>query len=89
MGFRAPLRVRFDGNERMLRPGLYPPLPAVRINNNLLPRVSVSDTPCDRIDPLSAALRCGGNLRELNGGVGAGFPRLTTLKCERTSETQS
>jgi len=57
----------------MLRPGLHPPLPAVRINNNLLPRVSVSDAPCDRIDPLSAALRRGGILVNSMEGSTAPF----------------
>src|SRR6266478_2578329 len=32
MSFSAPRRVCFDGNEGMIRPGLHPPLPAVRIN---------------------------------------------------------
>ena len=73
----------------MLRPGLYPPLPGMRINNNLLPGTSVSDTSGDRIDPLSAALCRGWNLRKLDGRVDAGFPRLATLESESTTQDQS
>ena len=82
MSFRAPRRVCSDGNEGMIRPGLRPPLPAVRINNNLLLWSSVSDPSRDRVDSFSSTLRRRRNLGELNGWAGAAFLRMASLRCE-------
>src|ERR1700746_2711368 len=78
MSFRAPRRVCVDGNEGMIRPGLHPPLPAVRINNNLLLRSSVSYTSRDRVDSFSSALRRRRYMGELDRRSGIGFMRLAT-----------
>src|SRR5271169_783732 len=82
MGFRAPPRVCFDGNEGILRPGLHPPLPAVRINNNLLLWSSVSDPSRDHVDSFSSTLRRRRNMGELDGWAGAAFLRMASLRCE-------
>src|ERR1700739_2745565 len=87
MSFRAPRRVRSDGNEGMIRPGLPPPLPAVRINNNLLSWSSVSDPPRDGVDSFSPTLRRRRNMGELNGRAGGVFLRTTSLTCK--VETQN
>src|SRR6266567_1094529 len=55
-----------NGSERPVRPGLHPPWPAVRINNNLLSGASVSDAPRDSVDPLATALCRRRNLSELD-----------------------
>src|SRR6202008_4165353 len=86
MSFRAPRRVCSDGNEGMLRPGLHPPLPAVRINNNLLLWSSVPDPPRDRVDSFSSTLRCRRNMGELDGRSGIVFMRLATI--QRNAENQ-
>src|SRR4029077_13934431 len=82
MSFRAPRRVCFDGNEGMIRPGLHPPLPAVRINNNLLLWSSVSDPSRDRVDSFPATLGCRRNPGELDGWAGAAFLGMASLRCK-------
>src|SRR3954465_11270614 len=67
MSFRAPRRICFDGNEGMIRPGLYPPGPAVRINNNLLLWSSVSYSSRDCVDSFAATLGCRRNFGEGDG----------------------
>src|ERR1700693_2471504 len=57
MSFRAPRRICFDGNEGMIRPGLHPPWPALRINNNLLLWSSASYPPRDGVDSFASTLR--------------------------------
>jgi hypothetical protein len=64
----------------MLRLGLHPPLPAVRIDHNLLLWSSVSDPPRDRIDSFSSTLRGGRNMCELDRRSGIGFMRLATAQ---------
>src|SRR5258707_3105155 len=86
MSFRAPRRVCFDGNEGMLRPGLNPPLPAVRITNNLLLGSSVADRSRDRVDSFSSTLRRRRNMGELDRRPGMGFMRLATA--QRNAENQ-
>src|SRR5882672_6462954 len=86
MSFRAPRRVCFDGNEGMIRPGLHPPLPAVRINNNLLPWSSVPDPSRDRVDTFSSTLRRRRNMGELDRRSGLVFMRLATV--QRKAENQ-
>src|SRR5882757_2166217 len=80
MSFRAPRRVCFDGNERMIRPGLHPPLPAVCINGNLLIWSSVSDPSRDRVDSFSSTLRRRRDMGELDRKFGIGFMRLATVQ---------
>jgi hypothetical protein len=82
MSFRAPRRICCDGNEGMIRPGLHPPWPAVRINNNLLLWSSVSDPPRDRVHSFSSTLRRRRNMGELNGWAGAAFLGMASLRCE-------
>src|SRR5258705_9394974 len=86
MSFRAPRRVCLDGNEGMIRPGLHPPLPAVRINNNLLLRSSVSYPSRDSVDSFSSTLRRRRNMSELDRRSGIGFMRLATG--QRNAENQ-
>jgi hypothetical protein len=71
----------------MLRPGLHPPLPAVRINNNLLLWSSVADPSRDGVDSFSSTLRRRWNMGELNGWAGAAFLRMASLTCN--VETQN
>ena len=73
MSFRAPRRVCFDGNEGMIREGLHPPRPAVRINNNLLLWSSVSYPSRDRADSFSSTLRRRRNMGELDRRSGIGL----------------
>src|SRR5882762_1501933 len=87
MSFRAPRRVLIDGNEGMIRPRLHPPLPAVRIDNNLLLWSSVSDPSRDRVDPFSSTLRRRRNMGELDRRAGIGFVRLATV--QRNAEYSS
>src|SRR5271168_1830220 len=87
MSFCAPRRICFDGNEGMFRPGLHPPWPAVRINNDLLIWSSVSDPSRDSVDSFSSALRRRRNMGELDGWAGAAFLRMASLT--RNVETQS
>src|SRR6266403_1093501 len=82
MSFRAPRRVCFNGNEGMIRPGLHPPWPALRINNNLLLWSSVSYTTRDRVDSFSSTLRRRRNMGELDGWAGAAFLRMASRRCE-------
>src|ERR1700686_1714921 len=86
MSFRAPCRVCSDGNEGMIRPGLHPPLPAVRINDNLLLWSSVSDLSRDRVDSFSSTLRRRRNMGELDRRSGIDFMRLATV--QRNAEDQ-
>src|SRR6201987_1198760 len=86
MSFRAPRRVRSDGNEGMIRPGLHPPLPAVHINNNLLLWSSVSDPSRDRVDSFSPTLRRRWNMAELDGRAGAAFLRMASLACKAKTQ---
>src|SRR5271154_4288100 len=86
MSFRAPRRVCLDGNEGMIRPGLHPPWPAVRINNNLLLWSSVSYPSRDRVDSFSSTLRRRRNTGELDRRSGIGFMRLATV--QRNAENQ-
>src|SRR6266478_8231667 len=86
MSFRAPRRVCFDGNEGMVRPGLHPPRPAVRINNNLLLWSSVSYPSRDRVDSFSSTLRRRRNMGELDRRCGIGFMRLANV--QRNAENQ-
>src|ERR1700692_3363782 len=78
MSFRAPRRVRFDGNEGMIRPGLYPPRPGVCINNNLLLWSSIFYPSRDRVDSFSTTFRRRRNMGELDRSSGIGFMRLAT-----------
>jgi hypothetical protein len=66
----------------MIRPGLHPPLSAVRVNNNLLLWSSVSDPTRDRVDSLSSTLRRRRNLGELDGWAGTAFVRMASLRRE-------
>ena len=66
----------------MIRPGLHPPLPAVRINDNLLLWSNVSDPSRDRVDSFSSTLRRRRNMGELDGWAGAAFLRMASLCCE-------
>src|SRR5258705_7228955 len=86
MSFRAPRRVCFDGNEGMVGPGLHPPLPAARINYNLLLWSSVPDPSRDRVDSFSSTLRCRRNMGELDRRSGIVFMRLATI--QRNAENQ-
>src|SRR6266436_7108851 len=86
MSFRAPRRVCFNGNEGMIRPGLHPPWPALRINNNLLLWSSVSDPSRDRVDSFSSTLRRRRNRGELDRRSGIGFMRPATV--QRNAENQ-
>src|SRR5262249_39865761 len=86
MSFRAPRRVCFDGNEGMIRPGLHPPSPAVRINNNLLLWSSVSYPSGDRVDSFSSTLRRRWNMGELDRRSGVSLMRLATV--QRNAENQ-
>src|SRR6266404_9485846 len=89
MSFRAPRRVCFDGNEGMIRPGLNPPLPAVRVNNNLLIWSSVSDPSRDRVESFSSTLRRRRNMVELDRRSGIGFMRLATVQRNAENQQQS
>src|SRR5258706_15079929 len=80
MSVRAPRRVCIDGNEGMIRPGLHPPLPAVRVDNNLLLWSSVSDPSSDRVDSFSSTLRRRRNMGELDRRFGIGVMRLATVQ---------
>src|SRR5258708_27903820 len=82
MSFCAPSPFCFDENEGMIRPGLHPPLPAVRINNNLLLWSSVSDPSRDRVDSFSPTLRRRRNMGELARRYGIGFIRLATVQSD-------
>src|ERR1700723_2303932 len=86
MSLRAPRRVCFDGNEGMIREGLHPPRPAVRINNNLLLWSSVSYPSRDRVDSFLSTLRRWRNMGELDRRSGIGFMRLATG--QRNAENQ-
>src|ERR1700684_3007121 len=86
MSFRAPRRVRFDGNQGVIGPGLHPPRPGVRINNNLLFWSSVSYPSRDCVDSLSSTLRRWRNMSELDRRSGIGLMRLTTA--QRKAENQ-
>ena len=66
----------------MIRPGLHPPLPAVRVNNNLLLWSRVFDPSRDRVNSFSSTLRRRRNMGELNGWAGAAFLRMASLRCE-------
>src|SRR5271167_2924358 len=88
MSFRAPRRVCFDGNERMIRPGLHPPWPAVRINNNLLLWSSVSYLSRDRVDFFSSTLRRRRNMGEFNRRYGTGFMRPATVQRDAENQQQ-
>src|ERR1700690_1666524 len=89
MSFRAPRRVCLDGNEWMIRPGLHPPLPAVRINNDLLLWSSVADPSRDRVDSFSSTLRCRRNMGELDRRWGIGFMRLATVQSNAEHQQRS
>src|SRR5271167_4224007 len=88
MSFRAPRRVCFDGNEGMIRPGLHPPRPAVRINNNLLLWSSVSYPSRDGVDSFSSTLRRRRNMGELDRRSGIGFMRLATVQHNAENQQQ-
>src|SRR6266481_3241696 len=63
-----------------------PTTSTVRVDNNLLPWVSVSDAPRDRIDSLSSTLRHRRNMGEFDRRSGIGFMRLATV--QRNAEYQ-
>src|ERR1700693_1977892 len=88
MSFRAPRRVRFDGNEGMIRPGLHPPRPGVCINNNLLLCSSVSDPSRDRVDSFASTLRRRRNMGELDGWAGASFLGVATMNCKTVDQNE-
>src|SRR6266568_7370628 len=67
-------------------PGLHPPLPAVRINNNPLLWSSVSYPSRNRVDSFSSTLRRRRNMGELDRRSGIGFMRLATI--QRNAENQ-
>src|SRR5258708_6208914 len=71
---------RSPSRSEVRRPGLHPPLPAVRINNNLLVWSSVSYPSRDRVDPFSSTLRRRRNMGELDRRSGIGFMRLETVQ---------
>src|SRR5712671_6060372 len=89
MSVRAPCRVCIDGNEGMIRPGLNPPLPAVRINNNLLLWSSVSDPSRDRVHSFSSTLRRRRNMGELDRRSRIGFMRLATVQHNAENQQRS
>src|SRR6266853_774116 len=68
------------------QPWLHPPLPAVRINNNLLIWSSVSYPSRNRVDSFSSTFRRRRNLGELDRRFGIGFMRLATV--QRNAENQ-
>src|SRR5258708_40166202 len=70
----------------MIGLGLPPPLPAVRVNNNLLPCSSVSDPSRDRVDSFSPTLRRRRNMGEFDRRRGIGFMRLAAA--QRNAENQ-
>src|ERR1700754_3510476 len=72
MSFRAPRRVCFDGNEGMIRPGLYPPRPGMRINNNPLVWSSVPYPSRDCVYSFSSTFRRWRNMGELDRRSGIG-----------------
>src|SRR5258705_5390920 len=88
MSFRAPRRVRFDGNEGMIRPGLHPPRPGVCINNNLLLWSSVSYPSRDRVDSFSSTFRRRRNMGELDRRSGIAFMRLATVQSNAENQQQ-
>src|SRR5713226_756332 len=71
MSLRAPRRVCFDGNEGTIGLGLHPPLPAVRINNNLLFWSSVPYPSRDRVNSFFSTLRRRRNMGEVDRGARA------------------
>src|SRR5271169_4087298 len=77
---------RSPSRSEVRRPGLYPPSPAVRTNNNLLLWLSVSDPTRDRVDSFSSTLRRRRNMGELDRRSGIGFMRLATG--QRNAENQ-
>jgi hypothetical protein len=72
----------------MIRLGLHPPRPAVRINNNLLLWSSVSYSSRDRIDSFSSPLRRRRNMSELDRRSGSGFMRLATVQHNAENQQQ-
>src|SRR5258708_39109180 len=70
----------------MIGLGLHPPLPAVRVNNNLRPCSSVSDPSRDRVDSFSPTLRRRWNMGEFERRRRIGFMRLATA--QRKAENQ-
>ncbi len=89
MSFGAPRRVCFDGAEGMIRPGLHPPRPAVRINHNLLPRSSARNSAGDRVNSFSSALRRRRNMGELYQRSGINFMRLAAVEGNAENQQRS
>src|SRR5216684_2948770 len=77
---------RSPSRSEVWRPGLNPPLPAVRINNNLLIWSSVSYPSRNRVDSFSSTLRRRRNIGELDRRSGIGFMPLATV--QRNAENQ-
>src|SRR5580704_8089463 len=73
----------------MFRPGLHPPRPAVRINNNLLLWSSVSYPSRDRVDSFSSTFRRWRNMGELDRRSGIGFMRLATSQRNAENKQRS
>ncbi len=73
---------RSPSRSEVRRPGLHPPWPAERINNNLLLWSSVSDPSRDRVDSFSSTLRRRRDMGELDGWASAAFLRMASLRCE-------
>jgi|KBSSwiStaDraftv2_1062776.scaffolds.fasta_scaffold109874_3 hypothetical protein len=66
----------------MLRPGLHPPRPTMRIDDDSLSRPSVSDAPGDLVSSLPATLCGWKDPGELDGGAGTSFLGVATMNCK-------
>src|SRR5271169_2140026 len=79
---------RSPSRSEVRRPGLYPPSPAVRTNNNLLLWSSVSDPSRDRVDSFSSTLRHRRNMGELDRRCGIAFIRLAAVQRDAENHQQ-
>src|SRR6266851_1628913 len=75
-----------NGSERPVRPGLHPPRPAVRINNDLLSGPRISDAARDSVDSLATTLCRRRDLGELDRWCTVSLARLAI--CQGNAEGQ-
>ncbi len=73
---------RSPSRSEVRRPGLHPPRPTMRIDNDLLSRASVSDAPGNLVDSSWSTLRHRRDMGELDGWAGAAFLRMASLRCK-------
>src|SRR4029077_861150 len=66
VGWRAPVSVGFNLNERLIRPRLYPPGSAPRIHDDAMSGTGTNGTSRDVVNSLPASLRSWRNLDEFN-----------------------